>query len=359
MKKELLQAIDEEQFDSVVLYRLPYQTDNQIIIGNSEKIYNGINMHHCMDNGFVIEPFDNTKSYGLFINNLFSASFQQLSEAHTHKLTPHFSISSEESFLFEDDYDSYERSFEQMHQAIKSGKIDKVILSRIKCGPGVKHEQIIPLYNALEQKYPHAFVYVFSSPFSGTWIGAGPELLLQQRNNKLSTVSLAGTIPNSPGHSWSPKEYDEQEMVTNYIEHVLIHHQVDKIEYGHAETIDAGQVKHLCTTFNFEFEKLNGNQIGLLYDLHPTPAVCGMPKEESYQLILNTESHQRQFYSGFLGPVNNGHYQFYVNIRCMQVLQSKTALFVGGGLTKDSECKKEWHETKLKAQTLLSVLKNI
>ncbi len=42
----------------------------------------------------------------------------------------------------------------------------------------------------------------------------------------------------------------------------------------------------------------------------------------------------------------------------MQVFPEKYALYVGGGITCDSEMEKEWKETEAKAQTLLSVIES-
>ncbi len=359
MKKELEQAISKVDFDSIVFYRLPHKTEKHILVGNSEKILNGINVHHCLDKGFVFEPFDNSKTPGVFINQNYSTTYEQLSSSEKDTLSKLMEVAEDDSSLVEDDFESYRQNFEKMHRAITDEHLEKVILSRIQTGPAIHKNQIINLFEALADKYPHAFVYVVSSPPCGTWMGAGPELLLSNNKKRLSTVSLAGTIPNNDQARWSAKEMDEQELVTSYIENTLIQHQAENIEYSEPLTIDAGQVKHLCTTFHFELQQINGNHIGLLYDLHPTPAVCGMPKEKAYQLILDTEKHNRDFYAGFLGPVDTGSFEFYVNIRCLQVLASKSVLYIGGGLTQGSIAESEWQETQLKAQTLLSVLKNI
>ena len=90
--------------------------------------------------------------------------------------------------------------------------------------------------------------------------------------------------------------------------------------------------------------------------LHPTPAVCGIPLEKSRALILETEQHNRGYYTGFLGPVTAKSISLFVNLRCMQVLPEKCVLYVGGGITRDSEMEKEWLETEAKAETLLSVI---
>ncbi len=94
-----------------------------------------------------------------------------------------------------------------------------------------------------------------------------------------------------------------------------------------------------------------------LKNLHPTPAISGSPKEISVQHILNTEKHERAYYTGFLGPVNLHEYsQVFVNLRCLKYENHKLIIYTGAGITADSVPEKEWEEVQLKAQTILKVL---
>ena len=358
MEKEIEHLIHSDEVDSVVLYRLPYKSELEVIIGKSEELIYGVNEQVIARKGFVFEPFDNVQTKGVFISESYSYSYSYL-ESGLKSILSSIYITTQENNYFDSAYDVYSQQFDRMHHAILDNDLDKVILSRTMRGPSLSGIKVIEFFEELTKRYPHAFVYAINTPTSGLWIGAGPELLLKNDGKQMETVSLAGTLPNTKEWAWSNKELEEQQLVTEYVEDVLLKHQVDDIqEYG-PDTIDAGQVKHLCTSFSFESALVNGNHLGLLYELHPTPAVCGMPKEEAHRLILDTEKHDRNFYSGFLGPVGDRQYEFYVNIRCLEVFKESSTLFIGGGLTKDSEVKKEWDETELKAETLLSVLKNI
>ena len=93
--------------------------------------------------------------------------------------------------------------------------------------------------------------------------------------------------------------------------------------------------------------------------MHPTPAVCGLPKNKALEFLLKNEIHNREFYSGFLGPVNIGKSSaLFVNLRCMQLKDKEAVIYVGCGITADSQPEKEWEETQLKSQILLSVINN-
>ena len=94
----------------------------------------------------------------------------------------------------------------------------------------------------------------------------------------------------------------------------------------------AGALSHLKTDFQFSLKDNKG--LGdLLKVLHPTPAVCGLPKEEAYRFILQNEGYDRRYYSGFIGWLDpEGRTDIYVNLRCMHIEDEQLTLYAGGGL---------------------------
>ena len=229
--------------------------------------------------------------------------------------------------------------------------ISKVILSRIK-----KHRvingDIFQTYLNLCKEYNHSFNYLFNIPNEGTWMGATPETLIEGSIEKYTTVALAGSkaLDNI---NWKEKELDEQQFVTNYnkekLESESINHQFNSTP----ETVTAGNIAHLKTTFNIQTNK---TPLELANLLHPTPAVCGLPQKEAQDFILKNEGYSREFYTGFLGLVNNSESNLFVNLRCMQLFKDEYWIYVGGGITTNSNPNNEWEETELKAQTLLNIL---
>ena len=116
---------------------------------------------------------------------------------------------------------------------------------------------------------------------------------------------------------------------------------------------------HLRTDYKVDLEAVNFPQLGsvMLKLLHPTSAVCGMPKEQASKFLKDHEDMDREFYSGYLGPVNiMAETSIYVNLRCAKLLGNKGILFAGAGVTRDSDPEKEWNETELKMNTIKDVL---
>jgi isochorismate synthase len=221
--------------------------------------------------------------------------------------------------------------------------------------------EIVPrLFQTICRKHPNAFSYLFKSD-EHFWLGASPEPLLRLREGRISTVSLAGTRPYAEKHlninKWTAKEVLEQEYVTRYIHDVLRAFQVKDYRVSSPYVKKAGNLLHLRTDFSLDFSRLNGRLWEFVEAMHPTPAVAGQPKEDAISFIKKLEPHDRDYYTGFLGPlVPHGEMDLFVNLRCMKITPRYISLYVGGGITLDSDPAEEWNETRLKAMSLLKIM---
>lgn len=191
-------------------------------------------------------------------------------------------------------------------------------------------------------------VMLLDTPQTGTWIMATPEILLEQQKSLLRTMALAGTMPFSEGFpEWSEKNKHEQNIVERYIENIISPF-CDKIIKDGPQTVRAGNLMHLRTDFRFHL-KSEVSTAELLAKLHPTPAVCGLPKDEAKEFIIKNESIDRKYYSGFAGPLNlNGETHLYVSLRCMNIVDNQYIVYAGGGIMNESVVEEEWKETELK-----------
>ena len=211
------------------------------------------------------------------------------------------------------------------------------------------------LFEMLCQHYPKAFIYLVSSELVGTWIGATPEVLMESHKDCLFTVSLAGTKLVSDTSAWGEKERLEQTYVTSFIEEKLTLYGARNIEKIGPYDLCAGPIKHLKTDFSADlaFQK----HWSLLKELHPSPAVSGLPRQEALDLIALTENHDRLLYTGFIGVYGEQSARFYVNLRCAQLQGDTAYLYVGGGFTDQSIPELEFDETENKSKTLSSFMK--
>ena len=118
----------------------------------------------------------------------------------------------------------------------------------------------------------------------------------------------------------------------------------------------AGTLYHLKTLVK---AKTNHESTVLINKLHPTPAVAGTPKDLAIKYINDFEDYDRSYYTGYLGFIDNYDCDIYVNIRCAKILNDDLTLYVGGGITKDSNPTDEWSEIINKSQIMLNVFHEV
>lgn len=310
--------------------------------------------------GFLFAPFVANKDYPIWLFNADEVVDEETDiELILDSLAVFPDIFRKEGRIFSStSKTAYSEAFKKYLEALKSAQLDKAILSKIVMKER-NSASLFSVFNQLTTKYPSAFSYFISLPSGEIWMGATPELLLSYEGSTLKTMALAGTQIKGDRDLadivWQDKEIEEQAYVRNYVQSVL-GTITDKIDMSNTYTSQAGNIVHLRTDFKVSEKISSASIISLIQNLHPTPAVCGIPLDKSRTLILETESHNRAYYTGFLGPIQPNMSALFVNLRCMQVFPQAYALYVGGGITRDSDLENEWQETEAKAQTLLSVI---
>jgi isochorismate synthase len=249
-------------------------------------------------------------------------------------------------------------------QLIKREEFYKVVPSKIK---NIESKNDINLgqafINACE-KYPNAFVNLTYSAKTGLWFGASPETLIEdKRGEYFKTMALAGTQAKSEKSiaetTWTQKEIEEQAYVSRYVINCFKKIRLRDFDEIGPKTVQAGNLLHLKTTFKVHTESVNFPELGsvMLKLLHPTSAVCGMPKEPALNFLTNEEKHNRSYFSGFLGPVHmDGLSHLFVNLRCCQINNQSVTFYAGAGITEDSKAEKEWEETEMKCKVLSNII---
>ncbi len=299
--------------------------------------------------GFVFAPFntlEKTVFFPLEQSELIKVSFvaQQIKLANV----VHFDETSKKKHI---------SIVQKAIEAITKSAFKKVVISRKEI-VAISEIEVEEIFERLLQMYPNAFVYVWFHPKIGLWFGATPETLIKVEENNFTTMSLAGTqvFKNNKKVSWSTKEIEEQQIVTEYIMKKLARFS-NNLKQLKTETVKAGSLVHLRTEIKGAVKEKQ--LFPLVNLLHPTPAVCGFPKEKAKQFILENENYNRSYYTGYLGELNmgsNNNSHLFVNLRCMEIKKKKAEFYIGGGITKESDPEKEWEETVAKSNIMLSAL---
>ncbi|GAB4027671.1 isochorismate synthase [Spirosoma koreense] len=389
------------------LWRLPNQQSKHLIVSFDEVLPRVTVDLDELPAGFLLSPFDNfadgsgndgidRPARTLFLRADIQAVFSENAQPefksttsqtadlfwrtlHTQAEQPAESLTSTPTITALPDPDAqiqYTTGVAKAIEAMQQGTFCKVVLSRTKRIQFSDAPNPVTFFNKLCQAYPTAFVSVVSIPERGQiWISATPERLVStDADGIFRTAALAGTqsafdqngVPKRPSEAmWSQKEIEEQAIVCRYI--ISCFKKIRLREYLEEgpKSIVAGNLMHLGTQFTVDTQAVRYPQLGtvMLRLLHPTSAVCGTPRDAAFTFISQQEAHDREFYSGFLGPVNIHSTEgtatdIFVHIRCMKLEGKLATLYAGAGLTEDSVPEREWQETEMKCQTLLAVINN-
>lgn len=251
-------------------------------------------------------------------------------------------------------------------QAIDAGRLEKIVAARTKMIPLPTEFDLGKTLAKLLSSYPHSFVNFFHLPGIGTWMGASPEVLIETKGDYFYTMSLAGTQPaqgDNPLKSaaWTQKEIEEQALVSRYIVDCFKTIRLREYEEHGPKTVLAGNLLHLRSDFRVNTQTTGFSNLGsvMLGLLHPTSAVCGMPRKEALNFLKTEEGWDRNFYAGFLGPVGiEQETSIYVNLRTASLGKEHALLYAGAGVTEDSVPEKEWEETELKCEIIGKFIQN-
>lgn len=352
-----------------VIYRKP---DESIIHGMFQKDKRLELVSNFESSGFVMAPFKKSDKAVLISKNnaqLFSCTYENIK-----KVAP----SNNDSHLYQEetcqDKEAHIKLVKKGKNFIVDQKAMKVVLSRKELVPLSEFDSM-SVFQKLLSRYDSAFVYIWFHPDIGLWAGASPETLLRTRGPVFRTMALAGTkkFEGKTDVSWDDKELKEQQLVTDHIVEVL---EGSNFVVGQTYTKKAGNLLHICTDIGGKLDT-DDSITGLIEKLHPTAAVCGFPKSEAENFILSHEGYERSFYTGFLGELNftgtkklpnkmdgrtSLESNLFVNLRCMQIIKEpgyQSILYVGGGITADSEPESEWQETVEKSRVMRSVIREL
>lgn len=326
--------------NNFALYRLPYATEAFCIESENPALLLSASK---LDNvsGFVFAPFVSSAKEPIVVIN---GEARQIKLKEPAPLTTGWENS---------DRKAYEKDFNCFHDAIARGQFSKLVLSRCSEVETNKDIDAEALFAEACRNYPRMMIALVKTTVAGTWLMATPEVLVTRQGDDCHTMALAGTMAydGDRDYEWSGKNMAEHSVVADYLYQNLLPLAND-ISRSEPYTVRAGNLVHLRSDFSFTI----GSSVSMgkvVEALHPTPAVCGMPKQEAMEFILANENVDRKYYSGYLGPWNiHGSSMLFVALRCMEIKEKKAVMHAGGGIMEESTLDSEWQETVIKMEVM-------
>ncbi len=252
-------------------------------------------------------------------------------------------------------------------EKISKGRLNKVVLARYKDLQFTERHNILSLLQRLEENFESCYTFAYRNGDS-IFFGASPEKLFKISDGYIETDALAGSIPRGSSIEedenyaaellHSDKNIAEHKSVVDFILKQLTP-VTEKILFDSQPSIKKYRnIQHLYAQIRAKL-KQDTNLFSLLELLHPTPAVCGMPKSEALKTINDLEEFDRGMYAGVLGWFNlENEGEFIVGIRSALLKEGFLRAFAGCGIVEGSESLSEFNETELKLRPILSLFTN-
>ncbi|NES71689.1 MAG: isochorismate synthase, partial [Okeania sp. SIO2D1] len=250
-------------------------------------------------------------------------------------------------------------------KSIQEQKFSKIVLAHNLNVISPANFQLAASLHNLRTRHRDCCIFSTSNGQGDYFIGASPERLVSIRNSHLVTDAIAGSAPRGKNHSEdqrlaksllnSVKEKREHQAVSEFIIQRLVELGL-RPQRLPLHLLQLSNIQHLWTPINSPLPK-NINPLEIVAQLHPTPAVAGVPTNVACEQICMYENFERGLYAAPLGWINHrGNGEFIVGIRSALINNNQAQLYAGAGIVAGSEPNKEFAEVQIKLQAMLKTL---
>lgn len=257
----------------------------------------------------------------------------------------------------------WKRNVAHVVAQIKQQHLSKVVLARYLIVEAQTQLDTYVTLQRLLKTQPETYHLLLKK--SGTaFVSATPERFAKFKQHEFQTAALAGTTARGQDTLADQrlgqlllndhKNRQEHRFVVKRIAALLAQQRLKLTIPASPQLLKNKQVQHLYTPI-----KGTGpyQLFELLAQLHPTPALGGLPKQAALQQIEKVEQRSRGLFGAPLGYLDfNCRGELVVGIRAAVLKENQAYLFAGAGIVAESSPDKEVHETHLKFQPLLQAL---
>jgi len=251
--------------------------------------------------------------------------------------------------------------------SIDQTKVHKVVLADVMDVEAQQEIDVVRSLQTLRKNHPDCTVFSVGNGRGQSFIGASPERLLSINEGHLTTDALAGSASRGKTSNAdakisqsllnSEKERYEHQVVVKFIVEQLRSLGLTPKYTAAPQLLRLLHIQHLHTPISATLNPQTLSPLEILAQLHPTPAVAGLPRSIACQLIRQQETFDRGLYAAPVGWIDTeGNSEFIVGIRSALIDGCKARLYAGAGIVAGSEPARELAEIRLKLQTLLNAL---
>ncbi len=259
----------------------------------------------------------------------------------------------------------FKQSVQSVLALIQAEQVHKLVLAHAVDVVAPSPFQSIRALDNLRRLYPDCYIFSSGNGRGQHFLGASPERLLRLRDRQLITDTLAGSAPRGKTTCEdaylaskllsSPKELHEHRLVLNFIMQQLVHLGLNP-QCAPLRLLQLSNIQHLQTPIHAVVPD-EIHLLDILAQLHPTPAVAGVPKALACEQIHRYEAFDRSLYAAPIGWIDyHANGEFAVGIRSAVMNGCQARLYGGAGIVAGSDPDRELAEVQLKLQALLHAL---
>jgi len=263
---------------------------------------------------------------------------------------------------------NWEQAVRASLSAIRDGGISKAVLARTLDVELDVEIDPVDVVGHLWEVNRGSHVFMFEPCPGSSIVGAAPETVATLRDGVFHATAVAGSIRrgSTPREQAelaaqllaSEKDRSEQRIALDDMVARLetVAHQIRTDPQPHVLTL--ARIQHLETEIRASVPAGVG-VLDLLRLLHPTPAVCGLPRDGAMRFLAEEEPFERGWYAGPVGWFDaEGNGVFAPALRTGVSTGSGWRLFAGAGIVEGSVPALEWEETAIKFEPMLEALRS-
>lgn len=190
--------------------------------------------------------------------------------------------------------------------------------------------------------------------FKDKFICFSPEIFVRIEKGKISSFPMKGTIDADFPDAENVLRNDKKEIAEHSTIVDLIRNDLSMVaenvkvkRFGYIEKIKSNchDLLQMSSEITGQLPDDYREHLGNIFSkILPAGSITGAPKQETVNIIKEAENYNRGFYSGVFGYFDGDDVDSCVMIRYIEQNNGNLSFKSGGGITYQSDCRKEYQE---------------
>jgi len=241
-------------------------------------------------------------------------------------------------------FKDYQKQFDRVAYHLKRGDS---YLTNLTCQTPIEcNLSLLEIYQRAKARY--------KIWYNDQWVVFSPEPFVKIKGERIYSFPMKGTIDAALLNAENSlmknsKEAAEHativDLIRNDLSRVATGVKVDLYRYIDKVKTNQGTLLQASSRISGNLAPDYKSRLGdILFELLPAGSISGAPKEKTIEIIKQTETYKRGYYTGICGIFDGQNLDSGVMIRFIEKQGSQYYFKSGGGITVNSKAEEEYHE---------------